>query len=70
MPTLWLYTENDSYFPPRLSGAMAHAYRAAGGTVEYVLLPPFGTDGHFMAETEGSERAWGPAVQRFLSRLR
>src|SRR5579871_2973579 len=31
IPTLWIYTDNDTYFPPRLSGAMAAAFRAAGG---------------------------------------
>jgi dienelactone hydrolase len=67
VPTLWVYTENDSYFSPRLSGAMAAAYRAAGGKVDYALLPAFGPDGHVMAETDGSEAAWGPVVERFLA---
>ncbi len=70
VPTLWIYTENDTYFAPSLSKAMAAAYRAAGGNVDYQLLPAFGADGHFMAETDGSESAWGPAVERFLAGLR
>jgi dienelactone hydrolase len=70
IPTLWIYTENDTYFSPRLSGAMADAFRAAGGPVDYTLLPAFGDDGHFMAERAGSEAVWGPVVERFLSRLR
>ncbi len=70
IPTLWIYTENDSYFAPRLSGAMAAAFRAAGGKVDYELLPAFGDDGHFMAERPGSEAAWGPAVERFLAGLK
>jgi dienelactone hydrolase len=70
IPTLWIYTENDSYFAPRLSGAMAAAFRAAGGKADYALLPPFGDDGPFMAERPGSESAWGPAVERFLAALR
>jgi dienelactone hydrolase len=70
IPTLWIYTENDSYFAPRLSGAMAAAFRAAGGKADYALLPAFGDDGHFMAERPGSESAWGPAVERFLAALR
>src|SRR5215468_2586403 len=68
--TLWIYTENDSYFSPHLSGAMAAAWRAAGGKADYALLPRFGDDGHFMAETDGSESAWGPTVERFLAGLR
>jgi dienelactone hydrolase len=70
VPTLWVYTENDSYFPPRLSKAMASAFRAAGGKVDYQLLPGFGADGHFLAESEGSDAVWGPVVEQFLAGLR
>jgi dienelactone hydrolase len=70
IPTLWIYTENDTYFAPHLSRAMAAAFSAAGGQVDYELLPEFGDDGHFMAERAGSEAVWGPAVERFLARLR
>ncbi len=70
IPTLWIYTQNDTYFAPHLSGAMAAAFRAAGGKVDYALLPAFGEEGHFMAERPGSESAWGPVVERFLAGLR
>jgi dienelactone hydrolase len=70
IPTLWIYTENDSYFAPRLSGAMAAAFRGAGGKVDYRLLPAFGSDGHYLAETEGTDAVWGPVVERFLATLR
>jgi dienelactone hydrolase len=70
IPTLWVYTDNDSYFVPRLSGAMAAAFRAAGGKVDYELLPAFGRDGHFLADSEGTEGVWGPVVDRFLATLR
>ena len=70
IPTLWIYSENDTYFAPHLSGAMAEAFRAAGGPVDYTLLPAFGDDGHFMAERAGSDSVWGPVVERFLARLR
>ncbi len=69
VPTLWVYTENDTYFTPRLSGAMATAFRASGGTVDYRLLPPFGADGHYLAETPGSQSTWGPVVEHFLATL-
>jgi dienelactone hydrolase len=70
VPTLWLYAENDSYFPPRLSGAMAAAFRAAGGKVDYRLLPASGAEGHFVVLSPGSESIWGPVVERFLATLR
>jgi len=70
IPTLWIYTENDSYFPPRLSRAMAEAFRAAGGKADYRLLPPFGAEGHLLAESENAEPVWGPALEQFLATLR
>jgi len=70
IPTLWIYAENDSYFAPHLSAAMAAAFRASGGTVDYRLLPPFGADGHFLAETPGSQASWGPVIEHFLATLR
>jgi len=69
IPTLWVYTENDSYFSPRLSAAMAAAFGAAGGKVDYELLPRFGEDGHYLAETENTDAVWGPVVERFLAAL-
>ncbi|MBX3584736.1 MAG: prolyl oligopeptidase family serine peptidase [Rhizobiaceae bacterium] len=65
VPTLWIYAENDSYFPPQLSAAMAEAFRSAGGRVDYVLLPPIGSEGHFVIVGD----AWASRLQGFLSSL-
>jgi dienelactone hydrolase len=70
IPTLWIYAENDSYFAPRLSRGLAEAFRTAGGRVDYQLLPAFGNDGHFLAESDASETLWSPVLQQFLDRLR
>lgn len=69
-PTLWLYAQNDSYFPPALAVRMADAYRSAGGEVELHLLPPFGQDGHVLMESGDAVGIWGPLVAAFLSRHR
>ena len=70
IPSLWVYAENDSYFVPALSKRMADAYRAAGGRVDYQLVPPFGEEGHrLMAEPLGVT-VWGPIVERFLAGIR
>jgi dienelactone hydrolase len=66
IPTLWIYVHNDSYFGPELSTRMASAYRAAGGNVEYHLLPDFGQDGHFMIDSGDAVRIWAPIVSEFL----
>jgi len=64
VPTLWLYTENDRYFGPRHSQAWFAAFQANGGKGEFLLLPPFGDDGHRLF-TRGFE-IWAPLIQRFL----
>ena len=66
IPALWIYVHNDSYFGPELSTRMASAYRAAGGNVEYHLLPDFGQDGHFMIDSGDAIRIWAPLVSEFL----
>src|SRR5215471_1138830 len=70
VPTLWIYTENDSYFPPSLSKRMAEEFGLAGGNVEYHLLPSFGLEGHLLAESHDGAEVWGPVVGPFLARLR
>ena len=66
IPTLWLYSENDSYFPPSLARALHAAYTETGGTAELRVLPPFGTDGHqFWGMFEG-RRAALPLLDQFL----
>jgi dienelactone hydrolase len=50
VPVTWLVAENDSYFPPAFSQRMADAFRDAGGKVDFRVLPPFGYEGHWLAE--------------------
>ena len=70
IPMLWIYTENDTYFGPALSQRMASAFKAAGGNLEYHLLPPFGHDGHFLVDSADGVSIWTPLVDDFLSRHR
>jgi dienelactone hydrolase len=70
IPSLWLYTENDSYFAPALSSRLAAAYRDAGGAVEFRLLPAFGNDGHELSRGKGGIDVWRPLVEQFLSEER
>ena len=68
VPALWLYAENDSYFPPALSKRLADAFRAGGGRGTYELLPAVGSDGHEMIFAPPT--AWGAALERFLKGIR
>jgi len=67
-PMLWIYIENDTFFGPALSKEMHRAYVRAGGNAEYHLLPPFGSDGHFLIDSVDSIPLWAPLVSQFLDR--
>ena len=68
VPMLWIYAENDTFFGPALSKRMHDAYTNAGGKAEYHVLPPFGSDGHFLIDSAESIPMWAPLVSRFLER--
>jgi len=70
IPMLWIYTHNDSYFGPELTKRLATAFQAAGGNVEYQLLPDFGADGHFMIDSADAVQIWAPLVSEFLKNHR
>jgi dienelactone hydrolase len=70
IPMLWIYTHNDSYFGPELTKRLATAFQAAGGNVEYHLLPDFGGDGHFMIDAADAVQIWAPLVSEFLKNHR
>lgn len=62
VPVTWLVAENDSYFPPEFSKKMADAFIAAGdGKVDFQVLPPFGNEGHWLAEA-GDESVLGAII--------
>lgn len=66
VPVTWLVAANDSYFSPDLSKQMADAFRAGGDKVDFRVLPAFGTDGHALAESDGTEKIFGPALEAAL----
>jgi len=69
VPTLWIYSENDSYFPPRLAREMHAAFQRAGGRGEFIMLPPFCEEGHFLFTDVRGLALWTPVVSRFLKEL-
>jgi dienelactone hydrolase len=66
VPVIWLVAANDSYFTPDLSRQMADAFRAGGSKVDFRVLPAFGSEGHGLAETDGGEKIFGPALDSVL----
>jgi dienelactone hydrolase len=67
IPTLWLYSENDSYFGPALSKGMDQAFRDAGGRADFHLLPPLPEDGHRLISSDAAAPLWTPILDRFLA---
>jgi dienelactone hydrolase len=63
VPMLWLYAENDKWFPPKMSAEFDKVYRAAGGRDEFVMVPPDGEDGHGYYRHVS---AWSDRVESFL----
>lgn len=70
VPTLWLYAANDSYFRPGLASALASAWRDGGGAADLHVLPPYGSDGHGLADDRAGWDVWGGTVEAFLSATR
>jgi pimeloyl-ACP methyl ester carboxylesterase len=68
IPSLWIYSENDTFFGPALAKRMHDAYTGAGGTAEYRMLPPFGDEGHFFIGSPDAVPIWEPLVTEFLDR--
>jgi dienelactone hydrolase len=67
VPTVWLYSKNDSYFGPSLATALAGAWEAGGGTADLHILPAYGADGHDLVNDQAGWNLWGPIVDRFLA---
>lgn len=63
---LWLYTENDSYFPPKISIAMKNAYEKNGGKLIFSMKPSFGIDGHRFLVAEGGSKVWAMDLTNYL----
>jgi dienelactone hydrolase len=62
-PMLWIYAENDKWFPPPFAHKFQTAFESTGGTDEFVLAPPDGDDGHQLFSHVG---AWSATADTFL----
>lgn len=63
LPMLWIYSENDQWFPPAMAAQFEAAYVKAGATPQFVMAPPDGADGHHLYMHIS---AWSDTVQAFL----
>ena len=66
IPSLWLYAENDSFFPGDYARQLHEAYVVKGGRAEFHMFEPIGEDGHNMFGHFDGMLRWIPALDRFL----
>ncbi len=62
-PMLWIYSENDHWFPPAMAHKFDVAFREGGGMDQFVMAPPYGEDGHGLFNAVAR---WSPIVEEFL----
>lgn len=67
LPMLWVYAQNDGFFPQPVATQLHLAFTRAGGRAQLVFTPPFGNDGHFLFYGSGGSDVWGPIVERFIA---
>lgn len=70
IPVTWLVAANDSYFAPSFSKSLAESFRSGGGKIDFVTLPPSGSEGHWMVEREAGVNAASAVLDRVLNQSR
>ena len=63
LPMLWLYAENDKWFPPPMAARFEQAFHEGGGQDQFVMVGPDGDDGHGYYRHVA---AWAGQVEDFL----
>jgi dienelactone hydrolase len=66
VPVTWLVAANDTYFAPEFSKKLADAFRAGGGKADFRALPMFGSEGHWLPETENGVKLAAADLDRAL----
>ena len=70
VPSLWIYAENDKFFPPDFARMMQEAYDAKREISTLVITPAHGDDGHGMVKWRDARAMWTDAAAMFLDKLR
>jgi len=63
LPMLWIYSQNDHWFPPAMAQDFEAAYTKGGASNQFVMAPPDGDDGHHLYSHVS---AWSDTVETFL----
>ncbi|HEY1979225.1 MAG TPA: alpha/beta fold hydrolase [Xanthobacteraceae bacterium] len=66
VPVTWLVAANDTYFALAFSKTLADAFRRGGGKVDFRALPAFGSEGHWLPETESGVKLAADVLDRAM----
>ena len=66
MPVLWLYAQNDSYFPPELVERMYRALPSGQSNIKQAHIGALRRDGHFLFSGSAGRMRWLRPVDAFL----
>jgi dienelactone hydrolase len=66
VPVTWLVAANDTYFSLAFSRKLVDAFRSGGGKADFEALPAFGSEGHWLPETENGVRLAAGDLERAL----
>jgi dienelactone hydrolase len=69
VPTLWIYSKNDTYFSAPLVEQLYRVYVSAGGQAQLVMVRPFLEEGHFVFSDVRGLDLWTEPVISFLKGL-
>ncbi len=69
VPSLWLYGENDSFFPAGTWREMFARYTSAGANAELANYGAFMTDSHKLLGSWEGLRVWTPKLDAFLKKI-
>ncbi len=67
-PSIWLYSENDTYFAPEVARALAREWQDGGGNAQVHIFAAQTEDGHAIADDRADWDLWGDALKDFIDR--
>lgn len=69
LPTLWLYGDNDQFWPQALAQQMLAVYRAGGGDAKLIDFGNYKDNAHRLVSDRDGVGIWWPVMEAFLDRI-
>lgn len=68
VPMLWVYSDNDHFFGPKLARKLHATFTAGGGRASLIQAPAFDDDGHHLFSRSKGIPVWTPYIDDFLKK--